>query len=427
MPKKPARAPVQFRVVSQSYEDREYEETPKPVLVPVSKKTHLPKKPMVRFAEDMPNDEQLRRNMLMVDDTVEDRIFEDEVEENFDTDWIQQMMHGTTGGADDPDYDDEEFQEEWEDDQYPKHTERGTLERQFDRAMNEFADDEDIEEEDPRARGPLDVLDYAPALEQFVNESAQTNYWTSEPATKRGLINQLRHMSAEHAVFDSNAGGHFVTLNADKSARIGEYFYSDKEGLKELTLQAIRDGRIDTTDVLHRPDNEEPLVPVSVKDKELHDCETILSTYSNLYNRPSVVAAQTKRVKLTLAAAKRNKARASGDNHVDPGAAAVAATTPPVRPAAPPAANEDDADAYLEDLPDEALPSMIDLSTRPKNESAEEKKMRRALVKEMQRERRAEKKSTKVAYKEAGQAHAAVASRQKQDKKIASLSVVRRA
>jgi hypothetical protein len=90
MPKGERQKPIgQYAVVHQSYEDKDTAEGVKQVLVPVSTKTHRPlRKPVVRFGEDMDNEGAHRMNMQMVDDAVEDRIFEDEVEEDFDNVWI---------------------------------------------------------------------------------------------------------------------------------------------------------------------------------------------------------------------------------------------------------------------------------------------------------------------------------------------------
>jgi hypothetical protein len=438
MPKGERQKPIgQYAVVHQSYEDKDTAEGVKQVLVPVSTKTHRPlRKPVVRFGEDMDNEGAHRMNMQMVDDAVEDRIFEDEVEEDFDNVWIKQMMTGDG-------VEEEEF-EEMEDQQYPVHTDKRPLERQFDRMMHDFEMDEDIEEEDPRAQGPLDIRDYAPALEQFVMDHADVSYNNpNEPIHQKGLMNQMRMFAAKNRVFDSNADGHFVVaLDADKGKRMNGYFFEDKEGLKQITLQRIREGAIDTTDVLCRDEEDEPMVAVEVKAKDRVDCETVLTTYTNVYNHPTVIAGHNKKMKLTMAAAKRAKQQHAAEmaskeeRHTDPAITSAGKKSPAMGPvkvvprvfaaAASPAAGEPDEDDLFADLPDEALPTMMDLSTRPKDETKEEKALRRALVKEMQRERRAEKKETRMAYREAGTTHAAIDAKQKLDKKTMSMSLVRR-
>eukprot|EP00672_Neobodo_designis_P015769 CAMPEP_0174831380 /NCGR_PEP_ID=MMETSP1114-20130205/3058_1 /TAXON_ID=312471 /ORGANISM="Neobodo designis, Strain CCAP 1951/1" /LENGTH=477 /DNA_ID=CAMNT_0016065203 /DNA_START=48 /DNA_END=1482 /DNA_ORIENTATION=+ len=449
MPKKTDRSKPQatFAVVQQSYEDPEAGDVPKPVLVPVNKARRPVKKPAVRFMEDMegPQGDQHRLNMRMADDTVEERIFDDEVEEEFESDWIKQMMTGD--GIIDSD---EEYDEFEDDDQYPQHAERRAQERMFDRAMQDFDFDEDIEEEDPRVQGPLQVEDYAPALEEFVQEGAGVSYAHPDEAYQRkGLMHKMSALARQHRVFDSNAEGHFITtLDPDKGRRIAVNFADDARALKAITLESIRRGEIDTTDVLYRDDKDVKLVPVQVPNRDRADCETALSTYTNVYNNPTVIAAQTKKVKLSVNAARKAKeeasaARQAASKHSDPhaktgGAGKRSPQAGPTKigaggvvPAMAAAASEDsdddgagagpsgaaDEQALWDELPDEALPTMMDLSERPKDESKEEKKLRRALVKEMQRERRAEKKNTKTAYKQAGAAHAATAERQKIDKK----------
>ncbi|CUG87046.1 Hypothetical protein, putative [Bodo saltans] len=144
------RAKVQFKVVQQSYEDKDYEDAPKPVLVPAGLADQRYKKrrkdhPAFVFAEDMPEDYTNKRNMHMADDTRpgDVNLFEDEVEEEFDETFIHDMMYGEVDDDDDM-FDDEE---DMEDEEYPEHDPaemNRAIDKQYAKMMREFEVDEEI-------------------------------------------------------------------------------------------------------------------------------------------------------------------------------------------------------------------------------------------------------------------------------------------
>eukprot|EP00794_Sanderia_malayensis_P011325 gene11325-12511_t len=109
------------------------------------------------------------------------------------------------------------------------------------------------------------------------------------------------------------------------------------------------------------------------KEKEEWDCESIVSTYSNLYNHPTTIPIPkkvkpiklTKKIAIPVDVIKRNeKTEGSDDNWV------------------------------VESEKRAGVPVF-----RPKNEDKEDKKMRKKAVKEAKKERRAEKKANKIAFK----------------------------
>ena len=641
--KRSAKPKVQYRVVQQSYEDKDYELAPKPVLVPVTSKRKSAAQPMCIFDDDLGmEDFTNRRNMLMVTDKNRQDIFGDYDVGLFDTDsdddeggdrdhprkrnpaaahstgkstaaaqhaaaapvaTASQVRGGMAvktveGSADDgqgmdgdddwEDMDDEEeappptrkaftaagsakkatksvtirapadddddddgeggeesaeaaerriakeraerveFDEKFiqelmfgdapgdeqpeavADDEYPQHdaTEKGAMERQFDRMMREFDMDADLDETDARAHGPLNVEDYAPALEEFVEEHAGTDALTEQPMRHKGLLNQLKHMSRQHRIFDSDQHGTFVT-QLDKGQRMVDQYVADTKALKEETLQQLRSGALtaegglqpilvrkgqtsgngpnpfaiaeaDDAAAVSKPlsaqmygqtsklvDGPQEALPVGNPNKGEDDVAAPMSslagatttvtvklrrrdidvpldcmsvrTGTTKYNHPNVICPDAaSRIPLTVGAAlaKSRQQRAKRD------ASGLGASTAPSHHHAagrdqPPIDDDDeddggeavaqqhDDDDDLSSLGDPVDERPIDLSIRPENESAEERRMRRKLVKELQALRRQEKKQVKTVYSKIGIAQAVAAPKAKQDKAQIPLSVVR--
>ncbi|XP_056136318.1 protein LTV1 homolog [Lampris incognitus] len=110
--------------------------------------------------------------------------------------------------------------------------------------------------------------------------------------------------------------------------------------------------------------------------EEKWDCETIISTYSNLYNRPKVIEEPPKLKPIRVS----NKTGIPLD----------------VLPSRGPTAKQAE---RMERINDSDLPRVC---TQPRNkeESKEERKARKQTIKEERKERRTEKKANKVAFKQ---------------------------
>ena len=112
------------------------------------------------------------------------------------------------------------------------------------------------------------------------------------------------------------------------------------------------------------------------------DCETILSTYSNIYNHPKLIEIPSK-IKLDKRGIAINDISSINEETVD------------VK------ANENKNDIQSDDDDDDAEESTVVISNyRTKSETSEEKKARKKAVKESQRMRRQIKKATKEVFKE---------------------------
>lgn len=140
-------------------------------------------------------------------------------------------------------------------------------------------------------------------------------------------------------------------------------------------------------------ESDEELVQMEVPLKEKWDCESILSTYSNIYNHPKLIEEPKKPGKIKInpktgipkdvlgndtKLTMKSLAKFNAMNGIEEHEA------------------QDDGRTNAESI----LSTLSVLSIRPKDESLEEKKDRKRLLKEYRKERRVEKKANKEAFKE---------------------------
>ncbi|KAJ9573525.1 hypothetical protein L9F63_009089 [Diploptera punctata] len=135
---------------------------------------------------------------------------------------------------------------------------------------------------------------------------------------------------------------------------------------------------------------DDELVPLEVADDPMErwDCESILSTYSNIYNRP----------KLIIEPAMPKKIRVSGRTGIPLGVLDRS-----TKLTAQALAKHNIADVTCKDDNDgtESVMSTLSiLSIRPKDESPTERSERKKALKEYRKERRMEKKANTMAFKE---------------------------
>ncbi|KAJ7269273.1 Low temperature viability protein-domain-containing protein [Mycena haematopus] len=138
-------------------------------------------------------------------------------------------------------------------------------------------------------------------------------------------------------------------------------------------------------------DDDDVLMPLDIDDrKDRWDCETILTTYSNLENHPRLIRARD-------ADRRKTPVLPVPKIHLDPrtGLPSVVADTK----LAPKSKGRVSfaSDSESESSGDDGRPR-VQTVKRDKNESKEDKKARKAAVKEERQARRAEKKSTKELY-----------------------------
>lgn len=150
----------------------------------------------------------------------------------------------------------------------------------------------------------------------------------------------------------------------------------------------------------HDEDKEEEIVELEVSGdeggerKKKWDCESILSTYSNIYNHPKLIVIPSKK-KQQLARIQINPKTGLPRNVLD-GDEKGKLT---IKSLSKLAHEEEMSNAGPQSLCAESVISTLSvLSLRPKDETPEEKRERKKLLKEYRNERRIEKKCNKLAF-----------------------------
>ncbi|XP_077302783.1 LTV1 ribosome biogenesis factor isoform X2 [Arctopsyche grandis] len=216
------------------------------------------------------------------------------------------------------------------------------------------------------------------------------------------LDDKFEKMFAEYddteigALVSDDIEGH-LPATTDVLQKYAEHFHNqrrmykldeDKEAKEVVKLAQLRE-------VSDEEDNEDDLFGKEEEVKEKWDCESILSTYSNLYNHPRLID-EPKRLK---------KIRISPITGIPVGVLNGDAPKLTIKSLAKfnvqqaeieRAENGDDDESICESV----MSTLSVLSLRPKNETPEEKKERKRLLKEYRQERRIEKKANTNAFKE---------------------------
>ncbi|CBZ23889.1 conserved hypothetical protein [Leishmania mexicana MHOM/GT/2001/U1103] len=318
--------------------------------------------------------------------------------------------------------------------------------------------------DDPRTHGPLPMDKYLTALEEFVASRAGIDVETAEPHKNKGLIQQLKYLSHHAGAFDSDARGvYMTTILPEKQQRFVEEFQKGTEEVRRAARMRLATRNTGATaaataaavavpsDQAAVPapppegdgttgEEEEELIVMEVKSKaDRLDCETAISAHSTYYNQPNVIqvprrSAQTRRVKkapVSRSGGELTGAEAGNNASHRNGSADITATTVVrggmISAGAAPSSSgscntaistisssakkgsktvqvrEPTCDADREDdTTPERVHRGVDavLTVRRKDETKEEKMMRRQAVKAAQRERRQAKSALKNTYKE---------------------------
>ncbi|XP_046899987.1 protein LTV1 homolog [Hypomesus transpacificus] len=159
---------------------------------------------------------------------------------------------------------------------------------------------------------------------------------------------------------------------------IQDYFVQKKkdfqrpDDLGPKELPAVKEDEEDEED----EDEQEMETLIIEAPAEKWDCETIISTYSNLYNRPKIIADPPKTKPIRVS----NRTGIPLD----------------VLPGRGPTAKQAE---RMERINDSDLPRTA-TQPRPKDESQEERRARKQAIKEERKERRTEKKANQMAFKQ---------------------------
>nr|CCC47146.1 conserved hypothetical protein [Trypanosoma vivax Y486] len=273
----------------------------------------------------------------------------------------------------------------------PRHdTVKRAIDRQFTQIMREFNVDallNDAGIDDPRTHGPLEVNQYFRALEEFVVDRAGIDYTTAEPLRNKGLIHKLKSLASEACTDMSSSGEVYgTTVLPDRKARFVADYQRETEAIRQAAVERLKK-RQDVSE----PDEEEAVVKLNGMEKQREevevyvtrnigdrtnrlDCETAVSVYSTYFNQPNVIRAPE--------AGKKQKARKG----------VVQSSTSSAVPECVEMRDEGDGDGG-------PIPRELVVPKRVDDESREEKRLRKKLVKELQRERRIKKRELRDAYK----------------------------
>lgn len=146
---------------------------------------------------------------------------------------------------------------------------------------------------------------------------------------------------------------------------------------------------------LQEEGDSDELVEIEVSDDEEKkwDCQTILSTYSNLYNHPKLIvetsSKKNKRIQINSSTGIPMGVISDEKQKLSNKALAKLQRQ---------AAGEDEVNSH--GVPESVISTLTALSFRPKDETPEEKRERKKLVKEHRTDRRMERKANTIAFKQ---------------------------
>uniref|UniRef100_A0A8C8VJ23 Protein LTV1 homolog n=1 Tax=Pelusios castaneus TaxID=367368 RepID=A0A8C8VJ23_9SAUR len=167
----------------------------------------------------------------------------------------------------------------------------------------------------------------------------------------------------------------FIQTDSTRLQEVLNDFY--KEKAKDCVKPEAPEPREDLESPLHeKGEEEDDLITLVIKEpKEKWDCESILSTYSNLYNHPKLIEEPSKSKPIKIS----HKTGIPLD--ILPQRSLTAKQTERMQM------------INQSDLP------RVSTQPRSKNESKEDRKARKQAIKEERKERRMEKKANKLAFK----------------------------
>jgi len=292
----------------------------------------------------------------------------DDPENMLDDDFIVQANSARAIGGDDDD-------EEWEDtdeDESGEEEEEGDCD-----SMGGFSDEGE--------EGRREFL--------FMKEETRSRF------TEYSLTSSVMRRNEQLTLLDDRFEKFFEQFDEDEigaldNAELEGFINPDSERLKEVLKDYFKQKELDcqkldnlgpkelsavNEDEEDEDDEEKEMETIVVEaPQEKWDCETIISTYSNLYNRPKIIEEPRKQSKGAI--------RVSGKTGIPLD----------VLPRRGPTAKQVE---RMERINDSDLPRAA-TQQRPREENTEERKARKQAIKEERKERRTEKKANKQAFKQ---------------------------
>jgi len=232
------------------------------------------------------------------------------------------------------------------------------LDERFEKIEEEYEDDDDDFDSDEDGEDLVTREDFESILDDFLDKYEVVG---------RRMVPKLEGDTSEAKLE--------TIRNALGEARLSD----DDKDEKPMPSRPVKEDRIEGVDVWERP----------VKQRAAWDCQTVLTTYSNMENHPRLIKENGGRKKIHIdpktgmpvlveAGKKQKPSRSRLRDQADEGEQE----------------EEDDEDAGSDEE------ERVNLGVaRSKDESKEDKKARKAALKEQKRSRRTEKKATKEAFK----------------------------
>jgi len=277
------------------------------------------------------------------------------------------------------------------------------LEREYDSDVDEEGDDNN---DDYESYDSDEALDDVPSLEggfsNFSDEETKskfTSYSMSSSVIRRNeglstLDDKFEKFFDDYD--DENVGGcELDELQGPKSENsdIMKLMLAEHEKQRELERQphdeALRkEVMIDEVEI--SSDNEKELIETEERNYDNFDCESILTTYSTLYNHPKLISEPSIK-----------PIRVSGKTGIPKDVLGKGLTSAALKQLDMENERFEQKTRRNDEVETMTLASRVsELSFRNKHESNEEKKARKQAVKEFRKERREEKKANRDAFKE---------------------------
>nr|CAD7429403.1 unnamed protein product [Timema monikensis] len=226
-------------------------------------------------------------------------------------------------------------------------------------------------------------------------KSRFTNYSLSSSVIRRNdqlslLDNRFEHMfagydDAEIGALDCEEIDGYIPIDSDQVLKCAEEFERERATHKpdtDVTLKRLEQ--------LLSSEDEEEMVRLELKQEDRFDCESILSTYSNLYNHPQLIEEPVipRRIRISRKTGVPLDVWDSG-NTSKLTAKALAKFD---------ASNVVDPNSH--DGAESVISMLSTLSIRLKDETPEQRRERKKALKEYRKERRLERKANTLAFKE---------------------------
>ncbi|XP_007422967.1 protein LTV1 homolog [Python bivittatus] len=260
-------------------------------------------------------------------------------------------------------------------------------------AWEDMEEEEDFQNDDEYdSEGPLsDDSDFKGKMKEFLFMEEETK----SRFTEYSMTSLVMRRNEQLTLLDERFEKFFEQFDDDEigpldNAELEGFIQNDSTRLQEVLNDYFREKakdcvKLDGIEAKKEPelflneeeDESEEMVTLIIEEpKEKWDCESILSTYSNLYNHPKLIEVPQKLKSIEVS----KKTGIPLD----------------VLPQRGPTAKQTE---HMQRINDCDLPR-VSTQPRSKNESKEDRKARKQAIKEERKERRVEKKANKLAFKQ---------------------------